>query len=89
MTAGDRYMKRRQIEKRFSATTSNTGTKERRKEWIMNICQQEMVYFLLPKIKTEKRTNNSISYTRKCTDFYAVLKEGESDSTDGRSWRKG
>ena len=88
MTTGDRYMKRRQTEKRYSAATSTAGTKERRKEWTMNICQQETVYKLVHTIKTERCSNISISYTRKCTDFYTVLNEGESDCTDGRSWRK-
>jgi len=33
----------------------------------MKICEKRKVYFLVHKIKTEKRTNNWIFSTKKCT----------------------
>jgi len=56
----------------------------------VRICEKYKVYFLLHRIKTEKRTNNWISSTKKKKNnaqiFYTVLNEGESDFVDSTGW---
>jgi len=54
----------------------------------MKMCEKGKPYFLVHKIKTEKRINNWISSTKKkkVQTLYTVLNEGESGVADFTGW---
>jgi hypothetical protein len=78
VTVGDRYMKIRHIEKRYSCYNLNQDRKiERMKEAITIICEKGKVHFLVNTIKTEKHTNNGISSNKNRLFTRCLMKENQ------------